>query len=138
MGVLARKLAEFETTLLNNVNNWAANHSTELYNQTTGPQLQQAAYYQLPVILTQLSDWLVGILQSWQSITGLVAFATALFLLVVFGILRFAWLRKIQADQRKIQADQRQLMSSMTRLELLLADIAEPIQEQYFSKIAPT
>lgn len=97
----------------------------------TGPQLQQAAYYQLPVILTQLSDWLVGILQSWQSITGLAVLATALFLLVVFGILCFAWLCKIQAAQR-------QHMSSMTQLELLLADIAKPIQEEPFSKIAPT
>lgn len=131
MGLLARKLSEFETTVLNNANDWAASHSAELYNQTTGPQLQQAAYYQMPIILTELSNWLVSIIQSWQSITGLVAFAFALLLLVVFGILCFVWLCKIQSTQR-------QMRHSMDRIELRLAYMCGQVQNAPLSEVAHT
>lgn len=117
MGFLARKLSEFETTVLNDANDWAGNHSTDIYNQTTGPQLQQAASYQMPIILTELSAWIVSMLQSWQSVTVLVALASVLLFLVISAIRGFVW-------QWRMHSTQRQTDATLARIEARLASMS--------------
>lgn len=87
---------------LDNGNQWAADHSVEIYNQTTGPQLQQIVYHDMPNILSKVSDWLDGMMQSWQFRTGLATFASVMLLIIFIGILCFIWLYKIHSTQRRM------------------------------------
>ena len=88
--------------VLQNAVQWTADHSAQLYNQTTGPQLQQIEVYQMPIILSDMTAWLVGLVKTWQVTTALFTASAIVLLILLFVFLCFVWLCKIHSTHRKI------------------------------------
>lgn len=95
-------LINFVTTkALENANHWAGNHSAEIYNQTTGPQLQLIELDQMPIILAELTAWLVSMVQSWPFILAFCFFAIVMFSILIVAIMCLVWLCKIHSTQQR-------------------------------------
>ena len=114
MHYFADKLRELGSTVLTNANDWVGNNSVEVFNKTTGPQLQQAAQDQMPIILGKLSEWVNGIVCSWPSIAALVFVVFVLLIVLISTISNLVL-------QWKNVSSQRQMSDNIARLELRLS-----------------